>query len=50
MDFDKTWWMSWLGDKNKPTRFWFRSASRSGLSVGYKMQTVQPGGGERSIE
>ena len=33
---DKTWWMSWGGDKNKPIRFWFRYRSRSGLSLGYK--------------
>uniref|UniRef100_A0A8C4QXN3 Follistatin-like 5 n=1 Tax=Eptatretus burgeri TaxID=7764 RepID=A0A8C4QXN3_EPTBU len=26
MDYDKTWWMSWLDDKNKPIRFWFSSA------------------------
>ena len=23
---DKTWWMSWLDDKNKRIRFWFRLA------------------------
>ena len=34
--YDKTWWTSWLGDKNKRIRFWLRSGSRSGLSVGYK--------------
>ena len=22
MDYDKTWWMSCLGDENKPIRFW----------------------------
>ena len=32
----KTWWMSWLGDKNKPNRLWFRSGCRSGLPVGDK--------------
>ena len=42
MDYDKTWWMSWVGDKNKLIRFWFRSESRSSLSVGYKTWPVQP--------
>ena len=31
-----TWWMSWLGDENKPIGFWFRSGSKSSLSVGYR--------------
>ena len=35
--YDKTWWMNWLGDENKPRRFWLRPGSASGLSVGYKM-------------
>ena len=26
MDYDKTWWMRWLDDKNKPNRFCFLSA------------------------
>jgi len=29
MDYDKTWWMSWVGDKNKPIRFGLRSGCRS---------------------
>ena len=32
MDSDETWWVSWLGDKNKPIKFQFRSESRSCLS------------------
>ena len=35
-DYDKTWWMSWVGDKNKPIRFWYTSGCRSSLSVGHK--------------
>ena len=42
--------MSWVGDNYKLIRFWFRSRSRSSLSVGYKTQTVQPGRGTRSTE
>ena len=34
--FDKTLGKSWLGAKNKLIRFWFRSGSRSDLTVGYK--------------
>ena len=49
-DYDKTWWMSWVVDKNKAIRFWFRSGYRSILSVGYKTLTVQPGRGMRSTE
>ena len=44
--YDKTRWMSWLGDKNK--LIWFRL--RSGLSVAYIMSTVQPGEGMFSPE
>ena len=50
MDYDKTWWMTCVGDKDKPIRFWFRSGFRSGLSVKYKTETVQPSGGIRSTE
>ena len=50
MGFDKTWWMCWVGDKNKPIRFWIRSGCRPGLSVGYKTLTVQPGGAMYSLE
>ena len=37
MGSDKTWLTSWVGDKNKLIRFWFRSGFRCSLSVGYKM-------------
>ena len=33
-DQNTTWWMSWLGDKNKPIWFWFRFGFRSDPSVG----------------
>ena len=36
MDYDKTRHMTWLDDKDKPIRFWFRFESRFGPSVGYK--------------
>ena len=32
-DSDKTWWKSWVGDNNKPIRFWLRYGCRSGLSA-----------------
>jgi len=35
-NYDKTMWMSSLGEKNKPIRFWLRSKFRSDVSVGYK--------------
>ena len=50
MGYDKTRWMSWLGAKNKLIRFLFRSRYRSGPSVGYETETVQPGGGMPSTE
>ena len=34
---DKTRWMSWFGDKNKPIRFWLKSGFRSDPSVAYKI-------------
>ena len=38
MDDDKTWWMSWVGDKNQPIRFSDPGPdSDPALSVGYKM-------------
>ena len=47
---DKTRWMSWWSDNNKPIQFCFRSGSRSGQSVAYKTQNVQPGRGMCSTE
>ena len=49
-DYGKTWWVSWVGDKNKLIRLWLRFGSRSSLSVGYKTETVQHGGRMYSTE
>ena len=48
MDYNKTWWMSWLDDKNKPFRFCFSSADPA-----YQLDTrcsVRHGRGMRSTE
>ena len=39
-DYDKTWWMSWEGDNNRPIRYWLRLGCISGLSVECKMQAT----------
>ena len=36
MGYYKTWWMSWVGDENKPIRFWLRSGFKYGPSVDTK--------------
>ena len=47
-DYDKTW-TGWVGDKNKPIRFWFGLDADLAYQWDTK-QTVQPGGGMCSTE
>uniref|UniRef100_UPI00358E0789 tyrosyl-DNA phosphodiesterase 1 isoform X2 n=1 Tax=Myxine glutinosa TaxID=7769 RepID=UPI00358E0789 len=44
-DSDDIRWTGWVCDEDELIRFWFRSESRSGSSMGCKTYTGQPGGG-----
>ena len=45
---NKTWWMSCVGDKNKPIIFWLRS--HADPYQWETKQTAQPGGSMHSTE
>ena len=51
--YNKTWWMSCTGDKNKLIRVWFRSGCTVDPAYQWdtkRNQSLQPGGGLRSTE